>query len=323
MDNIQIPKHYADMFKDNVYHKVQQTQSVFSSGVRNESHGSGAESVFYDSYEKSKTKKRTERAQKTYIAEVDRDRRAVRADWHDWGTIIDKIDIAKTIHMPESALVQAATYAFNRTKDEVIYEAALGDSYAGQKGLDVVALPNSQKVVAFDGTTTGDIANLNIATLAKIKRKFWDNNIGTGSDMYPGGMLNIALRGAQIEQMLNDSTITSADYASVKALAQGDIDTFMGFKFHIYNGLSQNDAQIAYNNATGNIESGGTNTGSTVYDRAAVWFTDGLLLSSGQSMGIDIGPRRDLSNVTQVYADMHLGAVRMEEEKVIELFVKA
>jgi len=40
-------------------------------------------------------------------------------------------------------------------------------------------------------------------------------------------------------------------------------------------------------------------------------------------MGIDIGPRRDLSNVTQVYADMHLGAVRMEEEKVIELFVKA
>lgn len=322
MDNIQIPKHYADMFKANVFHKVQQSSSVLGAGVRRESHGPGAETVFYDAYEKTQTNKRIERAQATQLVEIGRDRRAVRADWWDWATVIDKIDTAKTVHLPESPLVQAATYAFNRTKDEVIYEAALGTAYTGRKGTDLVALPTSQKIVAFDGTTTADIANLNIRTLARIKRKFWDNNIGTGADLYPNAMFHIALKGAQIEQMLNDDTITSADYNSLRALVRGDIDTFMGFKFHIYNGLAQDDTQITYSNTTGAIGSG-TNTGTAVYDRALVWYTDGILLSSGQDMRVKISERDDLSYVKQIYADMHLGATRMEEEKVVELIVKA
>ena len=33
--------------------------------------------------------------------------------------------------------------------------------------------------------------------------------------------------------MLNLSTATSADYVSVKSLMSGDIDTYMGFKWHI------------------------------------------------------------------------------------------
>lgn len=321
MDVIDIPKHYADMFKANTFHKVQQTQSVLGAGVRHEAHGPGAESVFYDSYEKTATNKRTERAQQTQLVEVGRDRRAVRADWFDWATVIDKMDVAKTIHKPDSPLVQAATYAFNRTKDQVIYDAALGTAWTGRKGDVAVALPNSQKLVAFDGTTTTGIANLNVATLARLKRKFWDNNIGTGADLYPNAMFHIALKGAQIEQMLNDKDITSADYNSIKALVRGDIDTFMGFKFHIYNGLDQDNTAISYNNTTGAI-GGSQSTGTVVYDRALVWFTDGILLSTGQGMNVKISERNDLSHVKQIFADMHLGAVRMEEEKVIELIVK-
>lgn len=321
-DVIDIPKHYADIFKANVYHKVQQTQSVLSSGVRQEMHGTG-ETAFYDSYEKTQTNKRTERAQQTQLVEVGRDRRAVRADWYDWATVIDRIDTAKTIHKPDSPLVQAATYAFNRTKDEIIYEAGLGVAYTGRKGVDQVALPDSQKIVAFDGTTTSGIANLNISTLARIKRKFWDNNIGTGADLYPNAMLHIAVKGSAIEQMLNDDTITSADYNNVRALVRGDIDTFMGFKFHIFNGLDQNDETITYDEETGEYGGTGATTNGEVYDRALVWSTDGILLSKGQDMRVRVSERDDLSYVKQIYADMHLGATRMEEEKVIELIVKA
>jgi len=323
MDSIQIPKHYADAFKSNVFHKAQQATSVLAGKVRMESHDYGAESIFYDSYEATATNKRTERAQKTKIVSTDRDRRSVQADFYDWADLIDKIDKVKMVHDPESPLTKAATMAFMRRKDQVIYEAGLGTAFTGQKGIVPVVLPTTQKIVAFDGTTTGDIGNLNIRTLAKIKRKFFDANVGTGSDLaVDGAMFNIALRGAQIEQMLNDPTITSMDYAAVKALVMGDIDTFMGFKFHIYNGLAQDNAQITYSNATGAIGSG-TNTGTAIYDRCLVWYNDGILLSQGQDMRVEIDKRPDLSNVTQIYADMHLGAVRMEEVKVIELIAKA
>lgn len=325
-DAIEVPKHIANTFKTNVYHQAQQVGDIIAGDVRRESHDRGAETVFYDSYkERNGIKKRTERAQKTNIATTGRERRAVRADFFDTGEFIDKIDKVKQMHDPLSPLTKAFALDFKRFKDQVVYDAALGTAYTGQKGLDAVVLPDTQKVVAFDGTTTGGIANLNIATLAKLKRKFWDNNIGTGNDLLGAGMPQfcIALRGSQVEQMLNDPTITSADYNSVMALMKGDIDSFMGFKFKIFNGADQNDEQIAYNNATGAVEAGGTNTGSTRYDRCLVWYRDGILLSEGQGMMMDVGPRRDLSNVTQIYADMHLGAVRMEEEKVIELICKA
>lgn len=38
---------------------------------------------------------------------------------------------------------------------------------------------------------------------------------------------------AKLKELLDDSTLTSADYASVKALQTGEINTFMGFTFKI------------------------------------------------------------------------------------------
>ena len=35
----------------------------------------------------------------------------------------------------------------------------------------------------------------------------------------------------QVSNLLNTTEVKSADYNSIKALVQGDIDTFMGFKF--------------------------------------------------------------------------------------------
>ena len=45
--------------------------------------------------------------------------------------------------------------------------------------------------------------------------------------------------------MLGDSTITSADYNNVRALMAGDIDTFMGFKFHTIESRTEGGLDIA------------------------------------------------------------------------------
>ena len=49
----------------------------------------------------------------------------------------------------------------------------------------------------------------------------------------PTGDRHIAVSADGLEDMLGNSTVTSADYNNVKALMSGDIDTFMGFKWHI------------------------------------------------------------------------------------------
>lgn len=65
-------------------------------------------------------------------------------------------------------------------------------------------------------------------TLAKI--------IQTGKELndkgVPSGDRHFVTSAAGMEDMLSDSTITSADYNNVRALMSGDINTFMGFKFH-------------------------------------------------------------------------------------------
>ena len=79
---------------------------------------------------------------------------------------------------------------------------------------------------------------------------------------------------------------------------QGDIDTFVGFKFIISNRLD-------------------TDTNS--YRRVIAWAKDGLKLAVGKDVTARISERDDKSYSTQVYYCMSIGSSRMEEEKVVEI----
>jgi len=78
-------------------------------------------------------------------------------------------------------------------------------------------------------------------TLAKI--------IQTGKELndkgVPSGDRHFVTSAAGMEDMLSDSTITSADYNNVRALMSGDIDTFMGFKFHTIESRTEGGLDIA------------------------------------------------------------------------------
>ena len=98
--------------------------------------------------------------------------------------------------------------------------------------------------------------------------------------------------------MLTSTEVTSADFNSVKALVQGDVNTFMGFTF---------------------VRTELVATDSSSYRRVICYSKSGLLLAMGADVNVDIGPRRDKRNSTQVYCSASFGTVRMEEEKVIEI----
>ena len=77
-----------------------------------------------------------------------------------------------------------------------------------------------------DTNVGGAGTNLNVAKLRRIKKYMDENGV-------PGMGRHITVSASGMEGLLGETQVTSADYNSVKALVQGDVDTFLGFKFHM------------------------------------------------------------------------------------------
>ena len=102
----------------------------------------------------------------------------------------------------------------------------------------------------------------------------------------------------EIADLLNNTTVTSSDFNTIKALVQGEIDSFMGFKFHVSNRL---------------VDNGAANT------QCIAFAEDGILLGVGKDVTARIDERSDKSYATQVYYCQTIGATRMEEAKVVSV----
>ena len=110
--------------------------------------------------------------------------------------------------------------------------------------------------------------------------------------------LTIVVDPSQIQALLRQTEVTNSDYNTVKALVNGDVDTFMGFKFVKSNRLSLN--------ASG-------------YRQCIAFERQGLLLAIGEEIAVDVGPRRDKRNSIQVYCSGMFGSTRMWEAKVYQV----
>jgi hypothetical protein len=91
--------------------------------------------------------------------------------------------------------------------------------------------------------------------------------------------------------------VTSSDFNTVKALAQGDINSFLGFNFIVSNRL---------------------NIASSKRDCIA-FVSDGIALAVGKDATARIDERADKGYATQVYYSAAFGATRMEEDKVVKV----
>lgn len=217
-------------------------------------------------------------------------------DLSDWGyaDLVDELDKIRLLADPTSPYVQAATFALNRQKDALIYAAARGTARTGS---GTQALPAGQKIA--HGST-----NLTLAKLLQAKEILDAAEVDDDQSMAADGQGTqasrvIVVNSKMLTALYGTTEIKSIDYNSVKALAQGQIDTFLGFKFVRYEGVAK-DA-----------------TATTGY--ATVWAKNCMALGIGKDVttSIDILPSKNQS--AQVYARMALGAVRIEDEGVVEI----
>ena len=281
--SVQITTAFVEQYKSNVFHLAQQKGSKLRDAVRTES--IVGKSHFFERIGSTAAVKRTSRHADTPRVDTPHSRRKVTMDDYDWADLIDDSDKVRLLISPQSEYAKAGAYAMGRTMDDVIIAAATGNAFGGVSGGSTIALPAGQKIA--HGST-----GLTIAKLISAKETLDAANVD------PDEARVLVCSAKQISDLLGTTQITSADFNSVKALVQGDIDTFMGFKF---------------------IRSERLGTDSNGNRQVLAFTNTSMGLALGKDIQTKISERADKNYSTQVYLCMTIGATRVEDEKVVEI----
>ena len=279
----QITTAFVNQFSANVQMLSQQMGSLLRNAVDTES--VNGEKAFFDQVGQAAAVLRTSRHADTPLVETPHTRRMVTMSDYEYADLIDDSDKVRLLVDPTSTYSRAAAAAMGRAMDDVIITAALGTSQTGKDGSTSTALPAGQKIA--HGS-----AGLTIAKLVSAKELL------DAASVDPSIPRHIVVSPKQISDLLNNRTVTSADFNTVKALAQGEINSFVGFNFIVSNRL---------------------NTDSNSDRQVIAFAQDGMKLAVGKEPAAGIDERADKSYSTQVYYCQTIGATRMEEEKVVEI----
>jgi hypothetical protein len=201
-------------------------------------------------------------------------------------TLLDRNDIPKMLVNPVTGgdYMRNMMSRKNRRIDDIIYQAARAT--VTMKDGSTIALPATQKIAV--GATAFTKAKL-IAT-----RKIFRRN---EADKYAGEELFILYNDEMLEDILSDTTLTSADFLAVKMLQEGDVSgNWMGFKWVPYNGISKV----------------GTDYFTIAYAKSGIHF------GKGYEEG-NVVQRADKKDAWQVSMGASYGAARQDEKKVVEI----
>ena len=282
----QITTAFVEQYSANIQMLSQQMGSLLRDAVRIES--IVGKDAYFDQIGKVTAQLKVSRHSDTPQIDTPHSRRRCSLADYEFADLIDQQDKVRLLIDPTSSYAKAAAYAMGRAMDDVIIAGALGTSNTGVSGGTAVALPAGN----ITAVGTGGANTMNIAKLALAKAKL---DLG---DVDPSIKRHIIVSPTEIQDLLNNTTVTSSDFNTVKALVQGEIDSFMGFKFHVSNRL--------VDNAAGNTQ-------------CIAFAEDGILLGIGKDVTARIDERSDKSYATQVYYCQTIGATRMEEAKVISV----
>jgi len=275
-----ITKAFVQQFQDNLIHLAQQKGSRLRSAI-NEQSVTG-EKFHFERLGTVAAVAKTTRHTNTPVLDVPHSRRTASMSDYHWADLIDNEDKVRMLVTPESHYARSGANSMARAIDDLIIAAATGNAVDGDGSN--VALPSGQKIA--HGS-----AGLTLAKLISTKE------ILDGNDVDPDEERFMVIGSKQISNLLNTTEVKSADYNSIKALVQGDIDTFMGFKF-----LRSERLALASTTRT-----------CFAFTKSAM----GLGIGSDVKTQIDVRP--DKSYAHQVYLSFVAGATRIQDECVVQV----
>lgn len=156
----------------------------------------------------------------------------------------DIFNQAKVNFDERSELVQVVSKAIGRRADQIILDA----------------LANSSTSLTVSNDIGGTDSNLSVAKLREAQRLMNAGNVPM-EDRF------LVIHASNLSSLLSETAVTSSDFNTVKALVQGELDTFLGFKF-----ITLGDR------AEGGLTGGGSGADRTVYayHKNAIGMAEGM-----------------------------------------------
>ena len=282
----QITTATVQQFTDGITLLQQQRGSNLREGVLVDS--VKGDRAYYDQVGATAMTAITSRHGDTEYTDTPHSRRMVVLSPADVADLIDNIDKVRTLNDPTNTYVRAFAAAAGRWIDDSIITAFDATAKTGVDGtLDA----------AFD--TDFDIAHGSAGmTVAKLREA--RELLEAAENMEDGGDYKwfIAMNAKGRADLLADSTLTSSDFNTVKALVDGQVNQFLGFTF---------------------LKSERIPLNATPDAQAFAWCRSSMQLAIGMEPRgyIDILPGKKHS--VQVRYALDVGCTRMDEKGVVRI----
>lgn len=191
------------------------------------------------------------------MSEISHDRRRIGLGDYDNGKAIDEKDLIRVATDPTSSYMQALVASANRKVDDIIINGFTSTAYTGKAGATSVNFVTTTSGKISVGAvsdvqtriTTGTYLNREAATegidiaknytgaaasdtgLTLVKLKAVRTTMLKLDAIEQDEVLNCFITAKQFEELLGINEVINSDYAVRKSLAEGNVTTFMGFRF--------------------------------------------------------------------------------------------
>lgn len=202
--------------------------------------------------------------------------------------LIDPADLRRVLNNPQGSYAANFAAASNRKHDDRVIGCMFATAVTGKGGSSTAAFDTTNFQIAA-GAVGLTVSKLRTAAQ---KLRAAENPKDDGDNKW-----YVAYSADKLTDLLGTTEVTSSDYNTVKALVQGEIDTFLGFE-HVHterNGLSGSDEMVP------------------------AWCKASVALAVSLMGRASISVRNDKEDAIQVRYENDSGATRMDEKGVVQI----
>ena len=262
--------------------------------------GLSGKMVMFDQYGLLSFDEKINRMQATDIKEAPTTRRVIHPHIFTRAIGFDEFDAKKlaNIDVPVSKTIEGLRAAAGRTMDKLMLDSFLGTCYVGDNGTDSVAFSEDQVIaVDYSEDDSATESNLTVEKLRKALSMLQKAEAWNEERRAYGDELVLACTSSQINSLLREPEGSSYDYNTARALVEGKVDTFLGFRIIRTEQLPR--------------ESGNRACLAWVKSRAQFGIWD--------DFKVKLSIRDDLDETLQIRAKFACGATRLQEDAFVKI----
>ncbi|RTL04987.1 hypothetical protein EKK58_09275 [Candidatus Dependentiae bacterium] len=294
----EVPEHHVKMYTANVQAALNKEGGILTPLVSSNAY-TGEKSQVVNFIGEVEFVERSTPYGDTKVTELEHTQVWISGREYDCAVFIDRLDTLKMIYDPTNPYVERFREAAARKMDEIIMSKFFADRKVGKDGTSTSAFGSANTVV--HGNT-----GLTVAKLRSLRKLIKKRHVKVRT-VRP----KIAVTAEDVDNLLGEVAVTSADYAAIKPLVDGEVSSFMGFDFIPYedNGGTSGDGK-----SIPSFQDSGS-----VVRQLPVWVPDGMHFGQWDGLTIKISDRADKNHIKQIHGTFTAGATRLEEGKVFQV----